>query len=371
MAKTPQIKAMYEKWCELERAKYKKYTQKEKDIPPLEQNKVFQPVRNMIICTVMQMKIPIDDIEIEMPEPIEFDLDVPLKIEEEIVNESVDNSVENSPQNKLYIKWSDSYKEAHKLIFNKESTLEDYKKAEQLLLSESNNVLAFYDLGKLYSTVKSGLKDNEKSFKFYVKALQGFMQIELSAKKTKSYLQYQIGMMFFKGLGTPINNQKAAEYFEKSVELGNQYAKRWLAFEYISGENIVQDIEKGIAMLTECADSGDAFACFKLGCLYLFGIERLEKNKEKAVEWLNKSAEQGNEYAQDLLDKMEQYQSGMLTNAVLGLFVGLSKCISDDYNKKFNSVKMSVDKKLRRMMHEKKQALGMKEDHTQNQGQSY
>ena len=107
------------------------------------------------------------------------------------------------------------------------------------------------------------------------------MQIEPLAKKIKPYLQYQIGMMYSKGLGTPVDNQKAIEYLEKSAELGNQYAKRSLALEYISGGNITQDTQNGISLLTECADSGDAFSCCKLGCLYLFGIDGIKKIRKK------------------------------------------------------------------------------------------
>ena len=431
MAKTPLIKAMYEKWCELERAKYKTYTQKEKDIPPLEQNKVFQPVRNIIIKTVMQMKFPTADIEIEMPEP---DLNIPLQIDEEVINETVDNSVENSPQNKLYIKWSDSYKDAHKLIFSKESTPDDYKKAEKLLLSESNNTLALYDLGKLYSVKKSGLKDDERSFEFYEKALQGLIQFESKAKRIKPYLQYQIGMMYFKGLGTSIDNTKAVEYFEKSAELGNQYAKRLLALEYISGKNLEKDLDKGILLLTECADDGHAFSCYKLGTLYFKGeiinqdldkaekyllsakdnkftqytlgklylqkekydIEKaisyfeksadknmqasyqlgtlyfsgaddLEKDKEKAMQYLNLSAEQGNEYAQNILNNQEKFENEILASTIFSLFVNLSRCIEDDYNKNFQSGRKMIDSKLRRMIQEKNQALGIKHEHGQTQ----
>lgn len=434
MAKTPQIAVMYEKWCELERAKYKTYTQKEKDIPPLEQNKIFQPVRNMIIRTVMQMKFPTNDMEIEIPEPTEFDLDISPTIDEQLVDEIITDSVEISPQNKLYIKWSNSYKEAHKLIFNKESTLEDYKKAEELLLSESNNVLAFYDLGKLYSMEKSGLKDDEKSFEFYEKALQGFLQIEPIAKKVKPYLQYRIGMVYLHGLGTSVDKTKAAEYFEKSSELGNQYAKQLLAFEYINGKNLEQNINKGISLLTEYADGGDAFSryrvgnlylngeiinqnldksekyllsaednqftqyalgklylqkekydvkkaisyfeksadknmwvSYQLGRLYLFGADSLEKDKEKAMKFLNLSAEQGNEYAQNFLNNAEQFENEMLADTIFSLFINLSRCIEDDYHKNFQSGRKMIDSKLRRMILEKNQALGIKQEHGQTQ----
>lgn len=278
LADNESVKNMYDLWCEMEQQKHDVYSSAKVDFPPLVDNKEFKSVKNMIIQTVLQMNFQVPEIEMEMPEP---DMDIPLQIEEEVINETV----ENSTQNKLYIKWNDSNKEAHKLILNNESTLGDYKKAEKLLLSESNNVLALHDLGKLYSMEKSGLKDDEKSFEFYEKSLQGFIQFEPKAKKIKPYLQYQIGMMYLKGLGIPVDNQKAAEYFEKSAELGNQYAKRLLAFEYISGKNFEQNNKKGISLLTECADGGDAFSCYKLGNLYLKG-EIVNQDLNKAEKYL-------------------------------------------------------------------------------------
>lgn len=360
LADNDSVKRMYDLWCEMEQQKHDVYSSAKVDFPSLVDNKEFRSVKNMIVQTVLQM----DFLVHEMPEP---DLDIPISIDEEAINETVDESVENFPQNKFYIKWSDSYKDAHKLILSNESTHDDYKKAEKILLSESNNVLALYDLGKLYSTEKSGLKDDKMSFEFYEKALQGFLQVEPKAKKIKPYLLYQIGMMYFKGLGTPVDNQKAAEYFVKSAELGNQYAKRLLAFEYISGKNFEKNIDKGISLLTELADSGDAFACYKLGKLYFFGAEDLEKNKEKAIQYLNLSAEQGNEYAQNILINQEKLENEMLANTIFSLFVNLSRCIEDDYHRKFQSGRKMIDSKLRRVIQEKKQSLGIKQEHGQTQ----
>ncbi len=431
LADNKSIKKMYDLWCEMEQQKHDVYSSAKVQFPNLVDNKEFKSVKNMIVQTVLQMDFPVHELEVEMFEP---DLDIPSIIDEEAINETIDNSVENSPQNKLYIKWSDSYKEAHKLILRDKSNLTDYKKAEELLLSESNNMLALYDLGKLYSMEESGLKSNEKFFEFYEKALQGFIQIESKAKKIKPYLQYQIGMMYFKGLGTPIDNKKAIGYFEKSAKQGNQYAKRLLALEYISGKNFEQDIEKGIALLIECADSGDAFSCYKLGNLYLkgeivnqdldkaekyllsaedneftqyalgklylqkekydiekaisyfeksadknmwasyqlgrlylFGTDGLKNDKEKAMQYLNLSAKQGNEYAQNILDDQEKFENEMLASTVFHLFVNLSRCIEDDYHHKFQSGRKMIDSKLRRMIQEKNQALGIKHEHGQIQ----
>jgi TPR repeat protein len=592
LAKDENIQQLYEKWCGLERLKYKTYTQKETELPKLADNKVFQPVRNMIIRTVLNMK-PFDaNTEIEGSEPNDEYFDntpqsmSPMFDEAEPLAET--ETDDSAAAIKYYIKWNDQYKKACKLIYGKDAKLNDFKKAEQLLLSESQrgNVLAVYDLGKLYSTDKLGERNEEMSIAKYTQALQGFLQIEPNSKKIKPYIQYRIGKMFCYGLGTEQDYEKAFEWFERSakqknkfaqfslanlyyygsgiekdlsqaflwyqrassqgqpyaaysiaqmyrygeyvtkdndtaqryykqalsgflkiesddmanddffyklgqmfklglgtnsdvtkaikyfrrsaemnnknslfeygkalligehipqdadsavkllekaVKLKNSNAKRFLALEYISGEHLEQDIEKGIALLTECADSGDVIACYRLGkiylhgeivpqnlvkaekylllaadneytqyalaklylqeekydiqkavnyfenCayknqwasyqlgrIYLFGAKDIERDKEKAVEWFTKSANDGNEYAQDLLENMERYENAVLANTIFGLFANLSRCIEDDYTQKYKLVRRTVDSRLRRMISQKKLSLGIKEEQAQN-----
>ncbi|MDO4156104.1 MAG: MobP3 family relaxase [Oscillospiraceae bacterium] len=56
LAKCPEINFLYEKWCELERQKYKTYTLKEKELPFLTENKSFHSIRNEIIRQVLQIE---------------------------------------------------------------------------------------------------------------------------------------------------------------------------------------------------------------------------------------------------------------------------------------------------------------------------
>ena len=630
LANDDNIRQLYEKWCSLESLKYKTYTQKEKELPPLVDNKVFQPVRNMIIRTVLDMNYPVIDVEIEEPEPTEqfanddFYVDISPQFDESEQSENdkvtfsnnddltaedfiwsgenaVTVDVDDAPKSKYYLKWSSSYKEACKLIYNKRSKLEDFQKAEQLLLNESGagNVLAIQDLGKLYSTDKLGEKDEKKSFSFYEEAFQGFMEIEpdsdfmfpyepkykgqvMKPVDMRSYVWYRIGKMHCYGLGTEQDYEKAFEWFLKSAQEGNKFAqyslanlyyygngvekdlsqaflwyrksseqgqpyapyavaqmydkgeyvsqseetaqryykvalsgfleleskdqaddnlfykigvmyknglgteadiskaidyfkrsaemnnknglyeygktliqgkyieadlnkgleciekamklknsnaKRFFALEYISGEYFSQDIEKGLFMLTECADKGDSFACFQLGQfylkgeivtqdleraekylllaedneftqyafgklylqeekydiqravdyfkrssdknmwssyqlgrLYLFGADELEKDKEKAVEWLTKSAHDGNEYVQNMLNNIDDFENMLLRNTVMGLFVNLSRCIEDNYSQKQCSLKIQTDRKLRKMIQKRKSGIGIREE---------
>lgn len=79
------------------------------------------------------------------------------------------------------------------------------------------------------------------------------------------------------------------------------------------------------------------------------------------------SAEQGNEYAQNIMDNMEQFEHRMLANTLFSLFINLSCCIEDDYHHKFQSGRKMIDSKLRRMIYEKKQSLGIKQEQVQTQ----
>lgn len=329
LAKDNNIRQLYEKWCSLESLKYKSYTQKEKELPPLVDNKVFQPVRNMIIRTVLDMNYPVIDVEIEEPEPTEqfanddFYVDILLKFDESEQSENdkvtfsnnddltaedfiwsgenaVTVDVDDAPKSKYYLKWSSSYKEACKLIYNKRSKLEDFQKAEQLLLNESGagNVLAIQDLGKLYSTDKLGEKDEKKSFSFYEEAFQGFMEIEpdsdfmfpyepkykgqvMKPVDMRSYVWYRIGKMHCYGLGTEQDYEKAFEWFLKSAQEGNKFAQYSLANLYYYGNGVEKDLSQAFLWYRKSSEQGQPYAPYAVAQMYDKG-EYVSQSEETA-----------------------------------------------------------------------------------------
>ena len=496
LSENESIQKMYSLWCEMEQQKHDVYSSAKLQFPKLADNKEFKSVKNMIIRTVLDMNSPVVDIEIEEPELTEKTdddiTDIPPQIDEskQLENDNVifsDNeeltaedfiwSNENEvtvdiedyePQSKYYLKWSTAYKEACKIIYNKQSKLEDFKKAEQLLLSESKsgNVLAIHDLGKLYSTDKLGAKDEEKSFAFYQEALQGFMEIEpdsdymfpyepkfkgqvMKPADMRSYVWYRIGKMHCYGLGTEQDYEKAFQWFLKSSQEGHKFAQYSLANLYYYGNGVEKDLSQAFLWYQKSASQGQPYASYaaaqmyskgeyvaenketaqryykaalsgfleleskdqaddnlfykigvmyknglgteidipkaieyfekstenmwstyQLGRLYLFGAEELEKDKEKAVKWLTKSANDGNEYAQNMLDNMAQFENTILANTIFALFANLCKCIEDDYTQKYKSVRHTVDSRLRRMIRQKKQSFGIKDEQSQSYEQS-
>lgn len=65
------------------------------------------------------------------------------------------------------------------------------------------------------------------------------------------------------------------------------------------------------------------------------------------------------------------FENEILAKTIFNLFANLSRCIEDGYHHKFQSGRKMIDSKLRRIMHQKKLALGMKNGHEQNQEQQY
>lgn len=333
LAKDENIRQLYDKWCSLERLKCKTYTQKEKELPSLTDNKVFQPVRNMIIRTVLNMK-PFDvNTEIEGSEPNDEYIDntpqnvLPLFDEAEPLEEK--ETDESAAAIKYYIKWNDQYKKACKLIYGKDAKLNDFKKAEQILLSESQrgNVLAVYDLGKLYSTDKLGERNEEMSIAKYTQALQGFLQIEPNSKKIKPYIQYRIGKMFCYGLGTEQDYEKAFEWFERSAKQKNKFAQFSLANLYYYGNGVEKDLSQAFLWYQRSSSQGQPYAAYYIAQMYRYG-EYVTKDNDTAQRYYKQALSgflkiESDDMANDDLF----YKLGQMFNLGLGTDSDVTKAI--------------------------------------------
>ena len=345
LAKDENIRQLYDKWCSLERLKCKTYTQKEKELPSLTDNKVFQPVRNMIIRTVLNMK-PFDvNTEIEGSEPNDEYIDntpqnvLPLFDEAEPLEEK--ETDESAAAIKYYIKWNDQYKKACKLIYGKDAKLNDFKKAGQLLLSESQrgNVLAVYDLGKLYSTDKLGERNEEMSVAKYTRALQGFLRIEPNSKKLKPYVQYRIGKMFCYGLGTEQDYQKAFEWFERSAKQKNKFAQFSLANLYYYGSGIENDLSQAFLWYQRASSQGQPYAAYSIAQMYRYG-EYVTKDNDTAQRYYQQALsaflkiESDDMANDDLFYKLGQmFKLGLGTDSDVTKAIEYFRCSAEMNNK--------------------------------------
>jgi len=240
---------------------------------------------------------------------------------------------------------------------DKQQAMQWYMKA-----AEQGLPYAAYAVAQMYASGEAVLQDEAAAQQYYAQALDGFLKLEKSDRADDNLL-YKLGRMYRYGLGTDEDVSKALEYFSRAAEHGNKNARRMIAIEQLVGEHIPQNVNKTVETLTELAKNVDSVSAYRLGKLYLFGADGMERNSELAIEWLTKSTEDGNKYAQQLLDNMEQRENAAFASTIFGLFVSLSHAIEDDYNKSHKNLQSKIDSKLQRMIRKHKQELGIREEH--------
>nr|WP_317326501.1 relaxase MobL [uncultured Flavonifractor sp.] len=123
------------------------------------------------------------------------------------------------------------------------------------------------------------------------------------------------------------------------------------------------EYEDYAAKPTKC----NASAQYLLGKLYLTGKE-VPRDEEQAVQWLTRSAEQGNKYARYLLDHREEQRPPDVMLAVTRLLYHMSRVFQDNSLPKSRPGGIQIDRKRLKKLREKKIALGHKpDDHEEEQ----
>lgn len=196
-------------------------------------------------------------------------------------NDKSDQAVE-----RLRIDWSKNYKLALDYMYgneqNKSAVIKkDPEKAFEILSieSKSGNILATYDIGKLYDSQMLKSNDGDTlSQQYYSKAFENFHKllsiVSMSDDKrdnwTKSYLNYRIGKMYEYGLGVTQNYSSAIEHYKLSE---NKYAYFALGNIYKYGSGVETDYAKAFDyyMRSLSSKGGMPFASYAVGQAYELG----------------------------------------------------------------------------------------------------
>ena len=206
-------------------------------------------------------------------------------------NDKSDQAVE-----RLRIDWSKNYKLALDYMYgneqNKSAVIKkDPEKAFEILSieSKSGNILATYDIGKLYDSQM--LKSNDcdtLSQQYYSKSFEDFHKllsiVSMSDDKrdnwTKSYLNYRIGKMYEYGLGVTQDYSSAIEHYKLSE---NKYAYFALGNIYKYGSGVETDYAKAFDYYMRSLSSkcGMPFASYAVGQAYELG-QGVEKDLTSA-----------------------------------------------------------------------------------------
>ena len=226
----------------------------------------------------------------------------------------------------------------------------DIHRGEELLRKaiQQRNRFAEYTLGKALLDGKLVLQDIPEAIKL----------LTASADQGLPAAQYMLGKLLYEGELLPRDILAALDCLEAAAAQKNPYAA-YLAAKIRLVEGEYKEMERVIRNLEIAAEGGNDYAEYQLGKLYLYGKE-VDQDIEKAIDYLTKAAEHGNQYAAQLLVSIQKNRNWSAALGTLRLLKAASRIFQRRMEDERKSGGAHVDRKLRRKIEEKKQAQGLK-----------
>jgi TPR repeat protein len=124
-------------------------------------------------------------------------------------------------------------------------------------------------------------------------AAPDFDETMTAAKQGHAYAQYNLGLMYAKGIGVPENDAEAVKWYRKAADQGYADAQFNLGLMYEFGEGVPENDAEAVKWYRKAADQGDADAQHNLGAMYALG-EGVPENNIRAYVWWSMAKTQGN-----------------------------------------------------------------------------
>jgi len=210
-------------------------------------------------------------------------------------------------------------------VYIRKGDTDNAQKATEALTSKANNgdAYAMHELGSLYNN----MNNYEEAFKWW----------KQSAELGNSGAQDDLGRLYMWGNGVPANLGLAEYWLTKAVDAGNEWAVNSLGELYVEAGSYPTalkwfnkalessharlrvgamngigylykkegDTSKSIIWWQQSAELGDSAAQVYLGNAYLNG-DGISRDLELAKKWLTLAVQQGNEWAQNGLDELNE-----------------------------------------------------------------
>lgn len=215
--------------------------------------------------------------------------------------------------------------------------------------AELGNADALYGLGKLYLKPEFSDFDPAKAVEY----------LEKSATKGNAFAKYQLGKLLCQGEVVPKDIARGLPLLEELAENGVTFASYIAGKVYLKEEGW-QDIKKAILYFRQAAEDGNSFAEYQLGRIYYFG-NGVRVDQEKGLEYLKEAASHGNEYAANLLFTIQQQHTWGVASCTASLIAQLGRIFQEQDQKQSQRQRPRMDRKHRREIEEKKQAMGIRD----------
>ncbi len=146
----------------------------------------------------------------------------------------------------------------------------------------------------------------------YATAAQEFEKL---AEEGHAGAQFNLGVMYYKGEGTPPNYAEAMKWYRRAAEQDHVDAQYNLGFMYANGEGVPPDYAEAAKWYRRAAEQGDGISQSTLGIMYAKGYG-VPQEFVRAHMWLNLAASRlplG--YDHDTAVRNREYAASLMTPA--------------------------------------------------------
>lgn len=336
MERLPIVNECYQKWWELQCRVSDFYLERERQRPPLSQQKEFRAIKNAVIQEAERIR------------------QNQITYEDERMEDQGGWLSRNGISQVCLDLWDRVNDQDNSLADRDEAAIE----LEEL--AGEGDVHAQFLTGVLYRDGGLFIPDAEKA--------QYWM--EQAAKRELPQAQYALGKLLLSDDPDVYDPTEGIRWMKAAAQNGTNYAVYALGKEYLSGKHVVKNLDSAKEYLQQAAENENPWAQYLLGKLYLTG-EGAGADNNAAYAWFQAAAKQGHTYSQFFVDRMEQqgqYGSPSLLLSATRLLHHMGNIFRDRASSNPAPGRMQIDRKRFQQLREKKVALGHKpNDHEESQ----
>ena len=325
MEQLPVIDKCYQVWWELQCQIEDFYSEKERQRPPLSEQKEFRSIKNAVIQEAENIRMG------------------KVTFEDEVMEETADFSDLSCDCWELWIVTQDDT-----------APIADRDEAAAQLIDKAKNgeCYAQYLIGRLYQDGPVLIPDDVEAWYWFDQA----------ARQGYTPAQYALGKLYLSDDAEVCDPVLGVQWLEYAARNGSNFAAYHLGKEYLKGEIVKRDITKAAKYLTQSAEAGNQYAQYALGKLYLD-----KQDREQAHYLFTRSAAQGNEYAQFFLDRWDDLKPPSVMLSVSRLLHHMSCIFQEKMPVPTVPGGIRIDRKRLVQLREKKIAMGHKADDHEEQ----
>ena len=333
MERFPAVDDCYQVWWELQCQIEDFYSERERQRPPLSDQKEFRSIKNAVIQKAENIRLGKVTFEDEFAETM-------------VEQDATDISSLPYDDWKLWMVTQDD---------TAPMTDRDDAKAQLITEAENGDLHAQYLTGRLYQNGPVLIPDN-------MEALYWFEQ---AARQGHTAAQYAVAQILLSRDPEVHDSKLGIQWLECAVRNKNDHAAYRLGKEYLKGEIVAKDTAKAMDFLTQSAEAGNHYAQYALAKLCLE-----EHEPEQAHYWFTQSAAQGNGHAQFFLDCWDSMKAPSVMLAATRLLLHMGRVFQERTPIPSVPNGIQIDRKRLQQIREKKIAMGHKPDDHEEQSQS-